>query len=62
MAFLLLLQVLLLLLCLAVYFRHKSRFPLPPGLPRWPLLGNAFAIPTEAQHIFFKRLGAKLGE
>ncbi|EKM75591.1 hypothetical protein AGABI1DRAFT_79751 [Agaricus bisporus var. burnettii JB137-S8] len=60
MAFLLLLQVLLLLLCLAVYFHHKSRFPLPPGLPRWPLLGNAFAIPTEAQHVFFKRLGAKL--
>ncbi|KXN81511.1 O-methylsterigmatocystin oxidoreductase [Leucoagaricus sp. SymC.cos] len=42
-------------------FRGREGPPLPPGPPRWPLVGNALSIPTEYTHKFYKRLGDELG-
>ncbi|KAJ7167132.1 cytochrome P450 [Mycena filopes] len=37
-------------LCYAVYHRrNSSKLPLPPGPPKWPLLGNLLDIPAERQ-------------
>ncbi|KAF9451146.1 cytochrome P450 [Macrolepiota fuliginosa MF-IS2] len=41
--------------------RRKPHLPLPPSLPRWPLVGNAFQIPRTYAHIFYQELGRKLG-
>lgn len=41
---------------------RKRYFPLPPGLPRWPILGNALSIPLTYAHVFYKDLGERLGE
>lgn len=52
--------------CLLVHFvyryRRRTLLPLPPGLPRWPILGNALSIPTKYGHRFYKALGEKLGK
>ncbi|XP_006459514.1 hypothetical protein AGABI2DRAFT_201852 [Agaricus bisporus var. bisporus H97] len=56
-----------LFLCLCGLFyrifrnRRKRLLPLPPGLPRWPILGNALSMPLTYAHIYYKRLGDKLG-
>lgn len=31
------------------YLRGKDRLPLPPGPPKWPILGNIFQIPGHKQ-------------
>lgn len=31
------------------YLRNRKRLPLPPGPPRWPVLGNLLQIPTHKQ-------------
>ncbi|KAJ3554391.1 hypothetical protein NP233_g12431 [Leucocoprinus birnbaumii] len=46
---------------LAYRYRNKSKYPLPPGMPKWPIVGNAFQIPASQQHLFFKDLGEQLG-
>lgn len=43
-------------------YRRKPLVPLPPSLPGWPLVGNAFQIPLTYQHIFYKELGQRLSE
>ncbi|KAJ3554403.1 hypothetical protein NP233_g12428 [Leucocoprinus birnbaumii] len=55
------------LLCIATslhfslgYFQKKKR-PLPPSIPGWPIVGNAFQIPLTYVHRFYKDLGQKLG-
>jgi hypothetical protein len=42
--------------------RRKRLLPLPPGLPRWPILGNALSVPLTYAHVYYKHLGNKLGE
>ncbi|KAF9451148.1 cytochrome P450 [Macrolepiota fuliginosa MF-IS2] len=41
--------------------QRRSRLPLPPSLPRWPLVGNAFQIPLTYVHVFYQELERKLG-
>ncbi|XP_006459501.1 cytochrome P450 [Agaricus bisporus var. bisporus H97] len=41
--------------------RRKRLLPLPPGLVRWPILGNALSMPLTYAHVYYKRLGNKLG-
>ena len=59
-------DVLFVSLCSLIYriFRDRRRrlLPLPPGLPRWPILGNALSMPLTYAHVYYKRLGNKLGE
>ncbi len=59
-------DALVLSLCLVIHLAYRSRrkpsLSLPPGLPRWPFVGNAFDTPAEYRPNFFKRLGKKLGE
>ncbi len=54
------------LLCGALHFvyryRRKPIAPLPPSLPGWPIVGNAFQIPLTYQHVFYKELGQRLGK
>ncbi|KAF9449659.1 cytochrome P450 [Macrolepiota fuliginosa MF-IS2] len=51
--------------CLLTHFiyryRRRTVLPLPPGLLRWPILGNALSIPATYGHRFYKALGTKLG-
>ncbi|XP_006459503.1 hypothetical protein AGABI2DRAFT_116470 [Agaricus bisporus var. bisporus H97] len=58
-------DVLFVSLCSLIYriFRDRRRrlLPLPPGLPRWPILGNALSMPLTYAHVYYKRLGNKLG-
>ncbi|KXN82035.1 O-methylsterigmatocystin oxidoreductase [Leucoagaricus sp. SymC.cos] len=58
-------DLLILCICAAVHvvYRHrrKRRLPLPPGLPKWPLVGNAFDMPLRNPHVYFKELGKRLG-
>ncbi|KXN85014.1 O-methylsterigmatocystin oxidoreductase [Leucoagaricus sp. SymC.cos] len=43
-------------------YRQQRHLRLPPGLPgKWPFVGNAFALPREYAHVFYKELGKKLG-
>lgn len=59
-------DVVVLCICAVVHvaYKHRQRplLPLPPGLPRWPIIGNAFSIPLTYAHIFYNNLGRKLGE
>ncbi|XP_006459505.1 hypothetical protein AGABI2DRAFT_116472 [Agaricus bisporus var. bisporus H97] len=61
----LILDVLIVCLCTSIYRtfrnRRKSLLPLPPGLPKWPILGNALSMPLTYAHVYYKRLGDKLG-
>ncbi|KAF9451159.1 cytochrome P450 [Macrolepiota fuliginosa MF-IS2] len=41
--------------------RRRPRLPLPPSLPRWPFVGNAFQIPLTYAHVFYQELERKLG-
>ncbi|KXN82009.1 O-methylsterigmatocystin oxidoreductase [Leucoagaricus sp. SymC.cos] len=41
--------------------RRRRLFPLPPSLPGWPLVGNAFQLPLKYVHIFYQELERKLG-
>ncbi|KAF9451158.1 cytochrome P450 [Macrolepiota fuliginosa MF-IS2] len=41
--------------------RRRPRLPLPPSLPRWPFVGNAFQIPQNYAHVFYQELERKLG-
>ncbi|KAF5356850.1 hypothetical protein D9756_006808 [Leucocoprinus leucothites] len=44
------------------YRRYKRRvLPLPPSLPGWPIVGNAFQLPLTYVHIFYQDLERKLG-
>ncbi|KAF9449666.1 cytochrome P450 [Macrolepiota fuliginosa MF-IS2] len=58
-------DILFLCLCVLVHFiyryRRKPLLPYPPGLPRWPIVGNAFSVPLTYMHIFYKNLGNQLG-
>lgn len=53
-------------LCTLVYYvyhyRRKQTLPFPPGLRRWPIVGNAFSIPLTYVHVFYKNLGERLGK
>ncbi|KXN84167.1 O-methylsterigmatocystin oxidoreductase [Leucoagaricus sp. SymC.cos] len=46
---------------LAYRYRRKRLLPLPPGIPGWPLLGNALDMPLQYVHVFYKDLGKRLG-
>ncbi|KXN84166.1 O-methylsterigmatocystin oxidoreductase [Leucoagaricus sp. SymC.cos] len=46
---------------LAYRHRRKKLLPLPPGIPGWPLLGNALDMPLQYVHVFYKDLGKRLG-
>ncbi|KAF9451150.1 cytochrome P450 [Macrolepiota fuliginosa MF-IS2] len=41
--------------------QRRSHLSLPPSLPRWPLIGNAFQIPLTYAHIYYQELERKLG-
>jgi hypothetical protein len=53
-------------LCYLIYRtlrdRRRKLPPLPPGLPRWPVLGNALSMPLNYAHVYYKHLGTKLGQ
>lgn len=59
-------DVLFLCFCGSIHFfyryRRKSLVPLPPTLPGWPIIGNALQIPLTYPHIFYKKLGERLGQ
>ncbi|KAF9449667.1 cytochrome P450 [Macrolepiota fuliginosa MF-IS2] len=65
MALLLLRDIPVLCFCILAHFiyryRRKPILPYPPGLPRWPIIGNALSIPLTYMHIFYKNLGDRLG-
>ncbi|KAJ3560779.1 hypothetical protein NP233_g10612 [Leucocoprinus birnbaumii] len=45
-----------------VYRRRRTRLlPLPPSLPGWPIVGNAFQLPLSYVHVFYEELGRRLG-
>ncbi|KAF9449658.1 cytochrome P450 [Macrolepiota fuliginosa MF-IS2] len=57
-------EVAVLSLCLTVLlyiYRKRKSNPLPPGIPRWPIVGNALSIPMDYTHRFYKQPGEKLG-
>ncbi|EKM78860.1 hypothetical protein AGABI1DRAFT_129140 [Agaricus bisporus var. burnettii JB137-S8] len=58
-------DILFVCLCGLIYriFRNRRKrlLPLPPGLLRWPILGNALSMPLTYAHIYYKRLGKRLG-
>ncbi|KAJ3573150.1 hypothetical protein NP233_g2618 [Leucocoprinus birnbaumii] len=58
-------DVLVLCLCVVVHLGYRRRQrrhpPLPPSLPQWPIVGNAFQLPPSALHVYYKELGQKLG-
>nr|CAC85300.1 cytochrome P450 [Agaricus bisporus] len=58
-------DILFISLCGLIYriFRNRRNrlLPLPPGLLRWPILGNALSMPLTYAHIYYKHLGNKLG-
>ena len=51
------------LFCLAITFtyRSKNRLPLPPGPPRWPLLGNALDRPRGKEWHAYTEWGKQYG-
>jgi hypothetical protein len=65
MAILGLRDILFLCFCGAIHFayryRQKRLLPLPPSLPGWPLIGNAFQLPLTHVHLFYQDLERKLG-
>lgn len=65
MALLGLRDFLFLCFCGALHFlyryRRKPLVPLPPTIPGWPIVGNAFQIPLTNAHVFYKELGQRLG-
>ncbi|KAF9445054.1 cytochrome P450 [Macrolepiota fuliginosa MF-IS2] len=58
-------DILFVCICTLIHYtyRHRRRpiLPYPPGLPRWPIVGNAFSFPLTYMHVFFKKLGDRLG-
>ncbi|KAF5346780.1 hypothetical protein D9756_010416 [Leucocoprinus leucothites] len=46
---------------LAYRYKRKSIYPLPPGLPGWPIIGNALEIPQQQLHKYFMELGGRIG-
>ncbi|KXN82008.1 O-methylsterigmatocystin oxidoreductase [Leucoagaricus sp. SymC.cos] len=40
--------------------RRKRLLPLPPSLPGWPIVGNAFQLPLSNVHTFYQKLERKL--
>ncbi len=66
MALLSLRDVLFFCFCSVLHFIYRYRrrpvVPLPPTLPGWPIVGNAFQIPLTYPHVFYKELGQKLGK
>ncbi|KAE9382536.1 hypothetical protein BT96DRAFT_1010472 [Gymnopus androsaceus JB14] len=37
-------------------------FPLPPGPPKFPIIGNFFDMPTEKEWLTFAQWGEKYGK
>ncbi|KAF9445055.1 cytochrome P450, partial [Macrolepiota fuliginosa MF-IS2] len=58
-------DIIFICLCTLIHYNYRHRqmstLPYPPGLPRWPIVGNAFSFPLTHMHIFFKNLGDRLG-
>ncbi|KAF9443424.1 cytochrome P450 [Macrolepiota fuliginosa MF-IS2] len=58
-------DILCLCFCILIHYiyryRWKPTLPYPPGLPRWPIIGNALSIPLKYMHVFYKNLGDRLG-
>jgi hypothetical protein len=54
-------------LCFCVLVHHVYRshrrniLPTPPGLPKWPILGNALSMPRKYAHVFYADLGKRIG-
>ncbi|KAF9447962.1 cytochrome P450 [Macrolepiota fuliginosa MF-IS2] len=58
-------DILFLCFCILIHYvyryRRRPALPYPPGLPRWPVIGNALSIPLTYMHVFYKNLGDRLG-